>query len=294
MSKIHKKVRQIKSVERYFMISIGIILMVAAFYFFLIPANIVAGGVTGLGLVVNKFTGFSISLFVFITNMVLLFMGLFLLGKKIFFRSIYGSLLFPATLFIFEEFVPLLKMENDFVLATIFGGALIGLGFGLVIRYGGTSGGTDIPMKILHKRLKLPLSISIYLIDGVIIFSGVIAYYGDYGIESGLYAILAMFISGKIADIVIVGNSTKKAVQIITTKRDEIKEAIFETISRGVTEMDILGGYTKEHKTMLVTVITSNEYYYIRNIIARIDPEAFVYVTPATEIQGDFSVREDD
>ena len=294
MSKIHKKVRQIKSVERYFLISIGIILMVAAFYFFLIPANIVAGGVTGLGLVVNKFTGFSISLFVFITNMVLLFMGLFLLGKKIFFRSIYGSLLFPATLFIFEEFVPLLKMENDFVLATIFGGALIGLGFGLVIRYGGTSGGTDIPMKILHKRLKLPLSISIYLIDGVIIFSGVIAYYGDYGIESGLYAILAMFISGKIADIVIVGNSTKKAVQIITTKRDEIKEAIFETISRGVTEMDILGGYTKEHKTMLVTVITSNEYYYIRNIIARIDPEAFVYVTPATEIQGDFSVREDD
>jgi len=294
VSKIHKKVRQIKSVERYFMISIGIILMVAAFYFFLIPANIVAGGVTGLGLVVNKFTGFSISLFVFITNMVLLFMGLFLLGKKIFFRSIYGSLLFPATLFIFEEFVPLLKMENDFVLATIFGGALIGLGFGLVIRYGGTSGGTDIPMKILHKRLKLPLSISIYLIDGVIIFSGVIAYYGDYGIESGLYAILAMFISGKIADIVIVGNSTKKAVQIITTKRDEIKEAIFETISRGVTEMDILGGYTKEHKTMLVTVITSNEYYYIRNIIARIDPEAFVYVTPATEIQGDFSVREDD
>jgi len=294
VSKIHKKVRQIKSVERYFLISIGIILMVAAFYFFLIPANIVAGGVTGLGLVVNKFTGFSISLFVFITNMVLLFMGLFLLGKKIFFRSIYGSLLFPATLFIFEEFVPLLKMENDFVLATIFGGALIGLGFGLVIRYGGTSGGTDIPMKILHKRLKLPLSISIYLIDGVIIFSGVIAYYGDYGIESGLYAILAMFISGKIADIVIVGNSTKKAVQIITTKRDEIKEAIFETISRGVTEMDILGGYTKEHKTMLVTVITSNEYYYIRNIIARIDPEAFVYVTPATEIQGDFSVREDD
>ena len=291
---MNKKIRQIKNLERYFMISVGIILMVAAFYFFLIPADLVAGGVTGLGLVVNKFTGLPISAFVLALNMVLLFLGLFFLGKKVFLRSIYGSLLFPAVLWLFETFAPLLDMENDFVIATIFGGALLGLGFGYVIKYGGTSGGTDIPIKILNKRLKLPLSVSIYFVDGTIILLGVIAYFSDYGLVSGLYAVLTMFISGKIADVVILGNSSKKAVQIITNKKEEMKAAIYESVYRGVTELDIKGGYSEEPKTMLVTVITKGEYYAIRNLIANIDPNAFVYVTPATEIQGDFVNREDE
>lgn len=291
---MHKKIRKINSFERYSMITVGIVLMVSGFYFFLIPADLVAGGVTGLALVINRFTGASISLFVLIMNLLLLFIGLIFLGKKVFLRSIYGSLLFPAVLFIFEKFSPVITMEADFVIATIFGGALLGLGFGYVIKYGGTSGGTDIPIKIMTQKMKLPISVSLYLVDGVIITLGVIAFYADYGIVTGLYAILTMFISGKIADVVILGNSTKKAVQIITTKKEEIKEKIYESIYRGVTELDIKGGYTKEKKTMLITVITTREYYFIRNLIATIDPEAFVYVTPATEIQGDFNSREDE
>ena len=290
---MHKRIRQITNLERYSMISIGIILMAAGFYFFLIPQDLVAGGVTGLALVVNKYTNVSISLFVLILNIGLLLLGLVVLGKKIFLRSIYGSLLFPLVLYLFEEFVPLLDMENDFVIATIFGGALLGLGFGYVLKYGGTSGGTDIPVKIFTDKLKIPVSVSLYFVDGVIIASGVIAFYSDYGIVSGLYAILTLFISGKIADVVILGNSTKKSVQIITNHKEEIKNAIYETIERGVTEMSIKGGYTQKEKTMLVTVITKQEYYFIRNIIAKIDPEAFVYVTQATEIQGDFGIREE-
>ena len=146
----------------------------------------------------------------------------------------------------------------------------------------------------MNKKLKMPISVSLYLVDGIIILLGVIVFYADYGIVSGLYAILTMFISGKVADIVILGNSGKKSVQIITTKSEEIKTAIYESIYRGVTEMTIKGGYSGAEKTMLVTVITKQEYYFIRNIIATVDPEAFVYVTPATEIQGDFTIREDD
>jgi uncharacterized membrane-anchored protein YitT (DUF2179 family) len=291
---MHKQIRKISFLERYIMITVGIILMAAGFYFFLIPADLVAGGVTGLALVIYKYTGFTISIFVFIINMVLLVMGLLLLGKKIFIRSIYGSLAFPLVLFLLEEFVPLLDMDNDFVIATIFGGVLLGLGFGYVLRYGGTSGGTDIPIKIMYEKLRVPISTSLYFIDGAIILLGVIAFYNDYGIESGLYAIMTMFISGKIADIVVLGNTSKKAVNIITLKKEEVKEAIYQTVSRGVTEMSIKGGYQGEEKTMLISVITSREYYAIRNLIAEIDPDAFVYVTPATEIQGDFAYREDD
>lgn len=293
MSTEHK-IRTISPYERYLMITVGIILMVSGFYFFLIPADLVAGGVTGLGLIVDKVFGFKISIFVFIANTFLLLLGLVVLGKKVFLRSIYGSFLFPLVLFIFEELVPVFDLNDDLFLAIIFGGAMLGIGFGYVIKYGGTSGGTDIPIKILNKKLKLPLSVSVYIVDGVIVALGVIAFFSDYGFNSGLYAILAIYISGRAADLVILGNTSKTAVQIITDKPEVIKEAIYNTVFRGVTEVNIKGGYSKERKTMLVTVITKREYYVVRSIIAKLDPLAFVYVTQATEIQGDFVVREDE
>lgn len=288
-----KRIRKISSLERYSMISIGIILMAAGFNFFLIPIDLVAGGVTGLAQVVGHYVDIPISIFVLVLNIFLLIAGLIFLGKKVFFRSIYGSLLFPAVLYLME-FLPLLDINNDFVIGTIFGGALLGLGFGYVLKYGGTSGGTDIPIKIMYQKLKIPISTSLYFIDGSIIILGVLAFYSTNGIEAGLYAVLTMFISGKIADMVVLGNQSKKAVHIITRNKEEIKQAIYDTIYRGVTEMSIKGGYQGEEKTMLVSVITSQEYYFIRSIIVDIDPEAFVYVTPATEIQGDFGIREDD
>jgi uncharacterized membrane-anchored protein YitT (DUF2179 family) len=269
--------------------------MSLGFYYFIIPADLVVGGVTGLGLVLSvTFDGFPISAFVLILNIILLVIGLLFLGKKIFFRSIYGSLLFPLVLFLMETFLPLIDIKDDLVLAVTFGGVLLGVGFGLVIKYGGTSGGTDIPIKILNKKFKMPISLAIYAIDGIIILLGVLVFYNEHGINAGLYALITMFISGKVADMVIVGSNSKKAVQIITDYPSEIKEAIYEFVSRGVTEVKIKGGFSKEDKIMLVTVITKQEYYFIRNIIARIDENAFVYVTPATEIHGDFKERESD
>ena len=178
---------------------------------------------------------------------------------------------------LFESFAPSLEMEKDFVIAATFGGLLLGLGFGYVIKYGGTSGGTDIPIKILNRKLKLPLSVSIYLIDGIVILLGVIVFYDQYGIVTGLYAILSMFISGKVADMVVVGSNANKAVQIITDNPKEIKDSIFEYLERGVTELKIYGGYTKIEKTMLITVITRNEYYSLRNIIADLGLEPEIH-----------------
>ncbi|PAT02148.1 hypothetical protein CI105_02050 [Candidatus Izimaplasma bacterium ZiA1] len=287
-----KKLRKVTKFEQYAMITWGIILMVAGFYYFIIPSDLVTGGVTGLGLVINELFDVQISYIVLAFNMCLLLVGLLFLGKKVFLRSIYGSVIFPIFLFLFESFAPTLEMEKDFVIAATFGGLLLGLGFGYVIKYGGTSGGTDIPIKILNRKLKLPLSVSIYLIDGIVILLGVIVFYDQYGIVTGLYAILSMFISGKVADMVVVGSNANKAVQIITDNPKEIKDSIFEYLERGVTELKIYGGYTKIEKTMLITVITRNEYYSLRNIIAEVDPKAFVYVTSATEIQGDFIVSE--
>jgi len=286
--------RIINRIEQYIMISLGIVIMVLGFYYFLLPADLVAGGVSGLGLAFNKFFDIKISYTVFAFNFVLLFIGWLFLGKIVFIKSIYGSILFPVVLYLFENFAPKLDIYNDFLIAVTFGGFFLGLGFGLVIKYGGTSGGTDIPIKILNKKLKMPLSVSIYVIDGIIILLGVIAFYNIHGINLGLYALITMFISGKVADMVIVGSNSKKALHVITDNPEEIKEAIYNAVYRGVTEVDILGGYSRENKTMLITVIKRQEYFLIRNIIANIDERAFVYVTPATEVHGDFEERESD
>jgi uncharacterized membrane-anchored protein YitT (DUF2179 family) len=290
----HHTIRRISFLERYLMISFGIFLMAAGFYFFLIPLDLVAGGVTGLGIALEFLVGIRISLLVFMVNLFLLLLGLIVLGKKIFFRSIYGSLLFPLILFLLERFVPLFDFQNDYFIGTIFGGSLVGVGFGLMLKYGGTSGGTDIPVKIFYSKLGVPISLSVYLFDGLVVLFGTIVFMNTKGLIVGLYALISIFISGRLADAVVVGGNSKKAMQIITNHPDEIKTAIYNSVGRGVTIMNIKGGYTNQSKTMLVTVITKQEYYVVRDIIARIDENAFVYVTPATEIHGDFTVEETD
>lgn len=294
MRKNVRTLRKVKKFEQYLMITFGIFLMGVGFNYFVIPADLVIGGVTGIGLIAFELTDIPISFFVFVFNAILLGLALLFLGKKTFIKSIYGSLIFPVVLFLFETFPVNIDIENDFIIAATFGGFLLGLGFGYVIKYGGTSGGTDIPIKILVKKLNLPLSVAIYLVDGIIIVSGVIVFYEDYGIITGLYAIITMFISGKVADMVVVGNNSNKAVQIITDKPKEIKDLVYSVLTRGVSEMKVTGGYTETEKTMLITVITKSEYYVLRNIIAEVDPTAFVYVTSATEIHGDFAKKEDE
>jgi uncharacterized membrane-anchored protein YitT (DUF2179 family) len=287
MDKMAHRIRPIRKAEQYTMISIGIVLMAAGFYFFLIPVDLVAGGVTGIGMIVQNLLPIPISYTVFVFNMILLFLGLIVLGKKVFIRSIFGSILFPLVLFILE-FIPIFDLEQDYLIAVVFGGGLLGVGFGLVLKYGGTSGGTDIPVKILNKVFGVPISYAVYLIDGIIVLTSMILFINTSGILRGFYALIAIMISGKAADMVVVGGQSKKALQIITDFPEEIKQAIYDSVSRGVTEVPIKGGYSKVDKTMLVTVITKREYYVVRNIIARIDEAAFVYVTPATEIHGDF------
>ncbi len=291
---MRKTLRKLSFSNRYLMITLGIALMVAGFYYFIMPAALVIGGVSGVGVLFSELFAIRVSLVVLVLNVVLLGLGWLFLGFKSFIRSIYGSLMFPLILFLLEEFSPMLDMEPDYLLYTTFGGFLLGLGFGYVIKYGGTSGGTDIPIKILHKRLKLPLSFSIYLVDGAIILSGVIAFYADRGVTMGLYAVLTMVVSGRVADFVVIGSNTLKAVHIVTEKPDRIKELIYDSLERGVSLMPAKGGYSMRDKTIVLSVITRDEYHRIRDIIAEVDEEAFVFASPATEIQGDFTTHWED
>lgn len=294
---MNKKNRLPSVFKQYLFLTLGVFIMSAAFYFFVIPSGIVIGGTTGLAMVITRyFSAFPISAIAFVFNMFLLLMALIFLGKKEFVRSIFGSVLFPAFLALFELFIPNPVFEQtDLLLISLYAGGLVGIGFAIVIHFGGTTGGSDIAIQIVNRKTRLSLGTSIYVVEGGIILLGALTDLRGIseGLINALYAIVIVFISGKVTDSFLLGVESKKALNIITTKPQELKKAIFSQFSRGMTEIAIKGAYTDQSKTLLVMVIHNSEYHFVKRIIQQNDPLAFVYVTPASEIQGEWSSKEE-
>jgi len=289
--------RNIIRFEQLFFLTLGVLIMAVAFYFFVIPSDIVTGGVTGLSQIIHRyFPGVPISYLAFGFSLIFLILAWLFLGKREFINSLYGSLLFPVCLWVLEQLVegPAFQVA-DRLLVALYAGGLIGLGFGIVVHYGGTTGGTDIPIKILKKHTPLSLAVSVYLVDGLVILLGALTDRTSIGegFIAALYALVIVILSGKVADSIVFGLQSKKAVHIVTRIPEIVKQNVFSLFSRGMTEIKGAGGFTGEAKTLLVMVIQNSEYHFVRQLILDADPEAFVYVTPASEIQGEWSSKEE-
>lgn len=270
----------------FFMITVGVMSMSFGFHFFNTPYNLVIGGVAGIGVVLQDLFKIDPSFAIMGLNVFFLIIGLIAFGKNFFLKTIYGSLMFPLGIYIFERidnYYNVSPVTDDLILAVIFSALFIGLGLGTVLRFGGTTGGMDIPQKILYQYLKVPFSYTLYMVDGFVILFGTIV----FGLEIGLYSVLAMLLIGKFIDLVLVGGKNRKSVYIITSNPDEIKNAIFEKVERGVTEVPIVGGYSKDDKTMLLCVAENREYYDIMKIVNSIDNKAFVFVNNSSEVLGE-------
>lgn len=294
------KIRKLGKIETFFFLALGVFLMALAYYFFVIPSGLVTGGSTGISMIMTRyFPSIPISVFSLSFNIMFLILGAIFLGKQELGRTIFGSLLFPAYLALFELISPTIPFgDQDLLLITLYAGGLAGMGFGIVVKYGGSTGGTDIAIKIVKKYTKLPLSASVYAVESGIILAGALTFPPqDGGISSGiitaLYAIVVVFITGRVSDWFVIGTQSKKAINIITDKPKELKAVLFATLRRGITEIPSVGGYTDNKKTILITVIQNTEYHLVLQIITANDPKAFVYVTPASEIQGAWSSKEE-
>ncbi|MFA5006968.1 MAG: YitT family protein [Candidatus Izemoplasmatales bacterium] len=293
------RIRRIGKIEQYFWLTLGIFVMAVAYYFFVLPSGLVTGGATGIAIIMTRFfPNVPLSAFSLIFNTVFMMLALAFLGKKEFLNTVMGSLMFPAFLAFFEFVFPdpsALYGEGDLLLVSLYAGMLIGAGFGIVCKYGGSTGGTDIAIKVVKRYTPLSLSASVYVVEASIIVAGALTFPTglNEGILTALYAIVVVFISGKVSDSIVIGSQSKKAVNIITDHPREIKTEIYKILRRGMTEIQSQGGYTENRKTMLVIVILNDEYHIVRNIIVNTDPKAFVYVTPASEIHGEWSSREE-
>ena len=262
---------------------LGLFLFAFSFNFFLLPNDLVFGGVSGFSIVIKKLFDINTSLFVFVVSSILLLISFIVLGKEKSIKSVCGTLLLP----VFLELTGYLKQyvvfdQMELLVAVIFGGVIAGMGLGLIFRSGYTTGGTDIINQMLHKFFKLGMGKAMLITDSIIVSSTIFV----FGLTKFFYAIMTLYIITVMADRVILGVGKSKAFYIVTEKTQEVKKFIINTLGHSVTIFDAVGGYSKENQKVLFCVIPTREYYILKDGIRKIDEDSFFVVTDAYEVSG--------
>ena len=272
----------LKRVSTIITVILGNVLYALVVKLFLLPGNLMTGGTTGIGLVVHHFTGLSISGFVLVFNIIMLLTGLALLGKKFALTTVISSFTYPIALEAANRIFGNLVITENAMLNTIYAGLGIGLGLGIVIRMGASTGGMDIPPLVLNKYFKIPVSVSLNAFDMLILVLQVI--YNPP--ERVLYGILLVFIYTTVLDKVLMMGNTKTEVKIISSRVEEIRQAILAQVDRGVTMLYGEGGYRQEKTQIVLSIVSNRELPQVERLIRQIDPEAFMIVSRVTEVRG--------
>ncbi len=262
----------------YVIITIGALIAAFAIDTLLIPNTILDGGVTGISMVISKLSGISLSILVLIINIPFVLIGYKHLGKYFLARTIYGMIFFSLFIKLLEIIEPI---TNEMLLATVFGGALLGIGVGLVIRFGGCVDGTESVALVLTKKLNLSVG-QIILIFNLIIYT-VAAFL--FGIDRALYSILTYFITFKMIDLVSTGLEQTKSAIIITDKGKELAREIYNKLGRTTTMMEGKGLLSGD-KEILYCVLTRIEIYELKKIVSEMDESAFISIGEVTDIIG--------
>lgn len=267
------------------LIIIGTFILASGIVFFIAPYKFVPGGVYGISIVIHHLLGTPIGLVSLCMDIPLLLIGIKILGNRFGVKTFVGIILTAVFVDMLGQIwgnQPL--VDGDALLSAIFGGALTGLGLGLVFRAKATSGGTDIVAMILGKYIRLPLGQSLIYVDSVIVLIGLVAFQ-DWKIP--LYSWLVIFITGKVIDMVVEGISVNKVVIIISDKHEKIREKILFNMDRGGTYLTAQGMYDGSNKKVIYTNITRRELPVLLAHISDIDPEAFVSVLDAHDVLGE-------
>jgi len=273
-----------RTLRDYLLILLGSTLQAISLRVFLIPAKLASGGVSGLSQIVNNFTGWPIGLMVLIGNIPLFIMGWrFLGGPRFAARTAFSILTFSILIDVPLFFLPTNGITGDIVLNALYGGVTSGIGFGLVYRGRGTSGGSDILARILSSWRGIPVTQSYLITDAVIIFLAGIS----FSWENALYALVMLYVSGIAAESISQGSNILRTGMIITALPDPIKDGIFTRLGRGVTIMDGRGGYSGEEKSILLCVVTRAEIPHLKALTRELDPKAFLIIGQAHEVRGE-------
>lgn len=282
MPKQHKKASKLQIILKVIMIMIGALFAAASIELFLLPNQLIDGGVIGIALIIHHLVeqaGFGV--LVVILNLPFMYFGYKQIGKTFVLSSIFGTVclaLFEGTL---EHFHPV-AFVNEPILAAIFGGLLLGIGVGLVIRNGGTMDGTEILGIILTK--KLPFSVGEFVMFINIFIFGIAGFV--YGVEQAMYSVLAYYIAFKAIDVVTQGFDETKAVLIVSDYYEEVSDAILDRLGRGTTKLHGRGGYSDKEKDVIYAVVTRLEVTKLKSVVHEIDQDAFITIMDTHETRG--------
>ena len=270
------------SVRSIAAIFLGNVLYALTVKVFLLPANLVSGGATGIALAANHLTGVSVSGFLFLVNMSMLILGLIVLGKAFVATTLASTFLYPLSLELLDRVLGDYILTQDILLCTIFSGLGIGMALGIVIRSGASTGGMDIPPLVLQKTVKLPVSITMYAFDVCILLSQALF----RPAENILYGVVLVLIYTLVLDKMLLMGATRTEIKVISDKSDEIRDAILTQIDRGVTILNGESGYLHNPSPVILSVISNRELPKVEKLIHNIDPESFIVVSRVSEVRG--------
>lgn len=260
-------------------VSVGSLIVVIAFNLFLIPHQVLSGGLSGIAMIFGMITPINTGLVNFILNLPVLIIGYKMLGKKFVMNTIVSVIIISIGLYL----VPVHVIANDRILSSIFGGALSGIGIGIVFRCSGSTGGFDIISMIVSRKRDFPVGAMLSGMNAVvIIISGFL-----FNWDSALNTLVSIFVTGKVVDAIYTEHA-KLSLMIITDKGEEMRAHLLNNLYRGLTILDGVGGYSNDKRTVLVTVISRYELNETKNLITEVDVNAFVNITQTIEVMGLF------
>lgn len=273
------------NIKKFLIINLGTLILVFGIYFFLIPANLVVGGVTGLAMVLNFIIPtIPVGIFMLVFNILLFILAFAVIGRDFGGYTIYTSMVISGLISLLELVCPIdAPIVSDMMLNLIFGILIHGVGMAMIFNQNTSTGGTDIIAKIINKFTHIEIGKSLLLADFLIVLSGALV----FGLELGLYATLGALINTVVIDKVIAGFGTRIKVAIISEKEGEITRFITQEIARGITIFHGVGGFSNEDKKVINTIVSRKEYIKIKTRVKEIDPHAFVWISFVNEVLGE-------
>ena len=283
MEEIFASIKKQKRLQKFGLALISLTMSALIYNLFLLPLNIVSGGVSGVATITNHLYHIDPSLMIFILSAACSIISLLYLGIEQTAGTIVASIVYPLLVKITAPIATLIPIEtNDVFIIVIFAGVLSGIASGLFYRSGYVNCGFPVICKVLYQNFKIAISKSTLIINIIVVFFGGVF----FGSINAMYAVILLYISSIVMDKVILGISNNKAFYIITSEESEVKEYIIDKLHHNVTTFDVKGGFLEKKRKVLLSVIPSREYYKVAEGIKNIDKEAFFVVTDSYEVIG--------
>ena len=279
LEKLNKAAKR-EQLLAWLQIVLGCVIGAAAYPTFLDPGKIAPGGLTGVAMILKHLWGWDIGITSLILNIPLFIVGYKAMGRVFAFRSLAATILFSLMI----DLLPLKAITVEPILGTLYGGILLGIGLGFILRGGATTGGTDMAARMVHKYLPfLSVGMFLFLIDCIV----VVAAWIFIGSSEALYALICIFITGKAVDMVMLGLSSNKACFVITSEWETVSRRLMTEMDRGVTQLSARGAYSGIERPVVLCVLPPQEVSRLKETVRQEDEKAFMFITEAHEALGE-------